>query len=94
MQDISPVPASRDTPVYGYASFPPGAGGIDNEELRRQAEMIAADCERLGLVGLMVGRRDDFHGSDAVKLAVTAERAQRAAIDRDAERGDLPLGRR
>lgn len=48
MQEASPAP-SREASVYGYTSISGRDGDIINEELRQQAEAIAAECQRLGL---------------------------------------------
>jgi DNA invertase Pin-like site-specific DNA recombinase len=45
---------SPETLVYGYASISGRDDGIINEELHDQAEVIAGECERLGLGLLQV----------------------------------------
>jgi DNA invertase Pin-like site-specific DNA recombinase len=58
----SPLP---ETPVYGYASVSRREGSIINQELREQAEAIAAECERRGL-GLLqvISEREPAKGND------------------------------
>ena len=46
-----PIP---DTRVYGYASVTAMEGSVINRELREQAEVIATECERLGIALLQV----------------------------------------
>jgi DNA invertase Pin-like site-specific DNA recombinase len=49
MQEAGPGPPFPETRVYGYASVSERQGSIINRELREQAEVIATECERLGL---------------------------------------------
>lgn len=63
MQETSPVPLSPEAPVYGYASFSAREGAVTGKELRSQAVMIAAECERLGLELLqVVSEREPVNG--------------------------------
>jgi DNA invertase Pin-like site-specific DNA recombinase len=54
MQEAASPHSSPETLVYGYASISGKDEGIINEELREQAEVIATECERLGLELLQV----------------------------------------
>jgi len=54
MQETPPSTSSGEAPVYGYASISRRVGGIINEELRDQAAVIAAECDRLGLALLQI----------------------------------------
>ena len=49
MQEAGPGPLFPETCVYGYASVSEQHGSIINREVRKQAEAIAAECERLKL---------------------------------------------
>ncbi len=54
---------SNGIAVVGYASVSVSAGTVKRRELKRQAELIARECERRGLVLLeVVGERDPDNG--------------------------------
>lgn len=52
MEATAPTQPSPETHVYGYASLSGSEGDIINEELHEQAEVIAAECDRLD-IGLL-----------------------------------------
>jgi DNA invertase Pin-like site-specific DNA recombinase len=54
MPEARPDPIFPNTRVYGYASVSERQRTIINQELREQAEAIAAECERLGIALLQV----------------------------------------
>jgi DNA invertase Pin-like site-specific DNA recombinase len=72
-----------EAPVLGYASVSRSAGSIINTELREQAEIIAAECDRVGL-GLLqvISEREPAKGTGlgrpGLEYALTQLRAGKA----------------
>jgi DNA invertase Pin-like site-specific DNA recombinase len=58
-----PGAGSNGVPVVGYASVSVSAGAVKRRDLKKQAESIARECERRGLVLLeLVGEREPTNG--------------------------------
>jgi DNA invertase Pin-like site-specific DNA recombinase len=59
-------PGIEAVPVLGYASIDASPGSPSNREFQAQAEKIAAECDRRGLVLLeLVREREPHHGAGA-----------------------------
>lgn len=83
MHEAGPGPLSPETRVYGYASVSERQGLIINQELHEQAEVIAAECESLGLELLqVVSEREPGRGHGLTRPGL--EYALRRILDGEA----------
>lgn len=71
MRDVVGEDCPEASAVIGYASCP--SGGLDaSDELKHQADMIASECERLGLDLIeLVGEREPTTGKGLARPGIT-----------------------